>query len=274
MAINCAALNENILEAELFGYERGAFTGAQAGGKQGLFEAADGGSVFLDEVGETAPALQAKLLRFLEESTFKRVGGIKDIRVDLRIIAATNRDLWEDVRSGSFRKDLFFRLNVMPIHVPSLRERSADILLLARHFLGRFAADLRKPVSTFSEEAEKLLLGHAWPGNIRELRNVCEYAVIVCDGHAVEARHIALNDEPAESGAAADAGDSQGSTLRLRDRTLRSAEEDLIKLVLGETRFNVTRAARLLGINRSTLYNKMKSFGLNPDDRLVLRRTV
>jgi DNA-binding NtrC family response regulator len=274
MAINCAALNENILEAELFGYERGAFTGAQAGGKQGLFEAADGGSVFLDEVGEMAPALQAKLLRFLEESTFKRVGGLKDVRVDLRIIAATNRDLWEDVRTGSFRKDLFFRLNVMPIQVPSLRERSSDILVLARHFLARFAGDLRKPVASFSEEAEKLLLEHSWPGNIRELRNVCEYAVIVCDGQVVEPRHVALNDEPAEGPAASESNDASASTLRLRDRTLKSAEEDLIKLVLGETRFNITRAARLLGINRSTLYNKMKSLGLNPDDRLVLRRTV
>jgi DNA-binding NtrC family response regulator len=275
MAINCAALNENILEAELFGYDRGAFTGANVAGKQGLFEAADGGSVFLDEVGEMAPSLQAKLLRFLEESTFKRVGGLKDIRVDLRVIAATNRDLWEDVRTGSFRKDLFFRLNVMPIQVPPLRERRSDILLLARHFLARFAADLRKGVASFSDEAERVLLDHPWPGNIRELRNVCEYAVIVCDGPVVEARHIALNDSPSPAGQPADPVDGvSSSTLRLRDRTLRSAEEDLIKLVLGETRFNITRAARLLGINRSTLYNKMKSFGLNPDERLVLRRTV
>jgi two-component system response regulator AtoC len=274
MAINCAALNENILEAELFGYERGAFTGAQAGGKQGLFEAADGGSVFLDEVGEMAPALQAKLLRFLEESTFKRVGGLKDVRVDLRIIAATNRDLWEDVRTGSFRKDLFFRLSVMRIQVPPLRERADDILPLARHFLARFAADLRKPVTAFSEDAERVLVSHSWPGNVRELRNVCEYAVIVCDGDVVEPRHLALNEEPSEAPTSDDGADLASGTLRLRDRTLRSAEEDLIRLVLGETRFNVTRAARLLGINRSTLYNKMKSFGLNPDERLVLRRTV
>jgi DNA-binding NtrC family response regulator len=274
MAINCAALNENILEAELFGYERGAFTGASTAGKQGLFEAADGGSVFLDEVGDMPASLQAKLLRFLEESTFKRVGGLKDIRVDLRIIAATNRDLWDDVRNGSFRKDLFFRLNVMAIQVPPLRERQSDILLLARHFLARFAADLRKSVASFSDEAERMLLEHAWPGNIRELRNVCEYAVIVCDGPVVEARHVALSDESGPVAPGLESADVSSSTLRLRDRTLRSAEEDLIKLVLGETRFNITRAARLLGINRSTLYNKMKSFGLNPDERLVLRRTV
>jgi two-component system, NtrC family, response regulator AtoC len=276
MAINCAALNENILEAELFGYDRGAFTGANAAGKQGLFEAADGGSVFLDEVGETAPSLQAKLLRFLEESTFKRVGGLKDIKVDLRVIAATNRDLWDDVRTGSFRKDLFFRLNVMPIQVPPLRERRSDILLLAKHFLSRFAGDLRKGVGSFSEAAERALLDHSWPGNIRELRNVCEYAVIVCDGPVVEARHLALGEgAPAAAPDAVEAAEpASSSTLRLRDRTLRSAEEDLIKLVLGETRFNITRAARLLGINRSTLYHKMKSFGLNPDERLVLRRTV
>ncbi len=272
MAINCAALNENILEAELFGYERGAFTGASPNGKVGLLEAAEGRSVFLDEIGEMAPTLQAKLLRFLQESTFKRVGGVRDIRVDVRIIAATNRELWEDVRTGSFRKDLFFRLNVMPIRVPELRERKSDIPVLAAHFLERFAADLRKPVVRFSEEATRLMLEHEWPGNVRELRNVCEYAVIVCDGSEVESRHLAFSEAAAAT--PEPSSEARPDVLPLRDRTLRSVEEDLIRLVLGETRFNITRAAKLLGINRSTLYHKMKSLGLETNERLFLRRTV
>ena len=275
MAINCAALNENILEAELFGYEKGSFTGAVAGGKQGLLEAADGGSLFLDEVGEMSPVLQAKLLRFLQEGTFKRVGGVKDVRVDVRIIAATNRELWEDVRTGAFRKDLFFRLNVMTIRVPALRERRDDVASLAEHFLRRFASDLRKRASSFSEEASRKLVEYDWPGNVRELRNVCEYAVIVCDDDVVEARHLALGEhggdaEPATAATSASAGDR----LQLRDRSLKSAEEDLIRLVLGETRFNITRAARLLGINRSTLYTKMRGMGLDAPERPLLRRTV
>ncbi len=275
MAINCAALNENILEAELFGYERGAFTGASPNGKVGLLEAADGGTVFLDEIGEMAPSLQAKLLRFLQENSFKRVGGTKDTRVDVRIIAATNRELWDDVRTGSFRKDLFFRLNVMPIRVPALRERKSDIPVLAAHFLDRFAQDLRKPVSGFSETSLRTLLEHEWPGNVRELRNVCEYAVIVCDGAEIEPRHLAFS-EHSEPTAIESTPDSETSAdvLPLRDRTLRSVEEDLIRLVLGETRFNITRAAKMLGINRSTLYHKMKSLGLEGNERLFLRRTV
>jgi DNA-binding NtrC family response regulator len=272
MAINCAALNENILEAELFGYEKGAFTGASASGKQGLLEAADGGSLFLDEVGDTSPQLQAKLLRFLQEGTFKRVGGVKDVRVDVRIIAATNRDLWEDVRAGRFRKDLFFRLNVMTIRVPALRERLDDVPALAEHFLRRFAGDLRKPAATFSDEAMEALLSHDWPGNVRELRNACEYAAIVCDDDVVEARHLSIG----ERGTTAPTSDAASSAdaLPLRDRSLKSAEEDLIRLVLGETRFNVTRAARMLGINRSTLYHKMRGLGLDAPEREAVRKSV
>jgi DNA-binding NtrC family response regulator len=270
VAINCAALNENILEAELFGYERGAFTGAAANGKQGLLEAADGGSLFLDEVGEMSPALQAKLLRFLQEGTFKRVGGVKDLTVDVRVIAATNRELWEDVRAGSFRKDLFFRLNVMTLRVPSLRERPEDVRPLAEHFLRRFAADLRKPAASFSDEALRKLAEYEWPGNVRELRNVCEYATIVCDEEVVEARHLALGEH--ETHADGGAKQAAGDALPLRDRSLKSAEEDLIRLVLGETRFNVTRAARLLGINRSTLYHKMRGMGLDAAERAPARR--
>ncbi len=265
MAINCAALNENILEAEIFGYEKGAFTGASPGGKKGLFEAADGGTLFLDEIGEMAPGLQAKLLRVLQENTFKRVGGIADIRVDVRVIASTNRDLREEVRKGTFRSDLFFRLNVMPIRVPALRERPEDILGLGRHFLGRFAADMGRSVPDFSPEAAELLRTHPWPGNVRELRNVCEYAAIVCDGDSVEPRHLTISD-----GVEPPAAD----VLPLRDRSIRTMEYELIKMVLAETRFNISRAARTLGINRSTLYTKMRDLGMHREGVEDPRRVV
>lgn len=267
MAINCAALNESILEAELFGYEKGAFTGANTTGKKGLFEAAHGGTVFLDEIGEMSTALQAKLLRILQESTFKRVGGIHDVTVDIRIIAATNRDLWDEVATGGFRKDLYFRLNVMPIRIPPLRERSEDTVELARHFLERFAEAMRKPIQGLSEEAERILSDHPWPGNVRELRNVCEYAVIVCDGSLIEPRHLSLTDLPAPENEAEGAEDESGPFLPLKSWSLKSMEEELIRMVLAETRFNITRAARELGINRSTLYNKMRDYGLSRDRR-------
>jgi len=283
MAINCAALNESILEAELFGYEKGAFTGAVSAGKKGLFEAASGGTVFLDEIGEMSPGLQAKILRVLQENSFKRVGGVQDVRVDIRIIAATNRDLWSEVENGAFRQDLYFRLNVMPIRVPGLRERREDISELVHFFLQRFADSMRKPIQGASPEAEQLLIEHPWPGNVRELRNVCEYAVIVCDGPVIEARHLALPEVPqivgqpraaVASSAVDSASDNASRNLPLKDWSLRSMEEELIRMVLSETRFNITRAARALGINRSTLYNKMRDYGLSRDDRRLMRQTV
>jgi DNA-binding NtrC family response regulator len=193
MAINCAALNENILEAELFGYERGAFTGANVTGKQGLFEAADGGSVFLDEVGEMAPSLQAKLLRFLEEKTFKRVGGLSDIRVDVRVIAATNRVLADSVASGVFREDLYYRLNVIRISLPPLRDRPEDVPLLAEHFLQQFTAKRRGRPLTLPPSVLSALCQYRWPGNIRELKNVIER--LVARGIEGEVR---LDDLPPE----------------------------------------------------------------------------
>jgi two-component system response regulator AtoC len=262
MAINCAALNESILEAEIFGYEKGAFTGANASGKKGLFEAADGGTLFLDEIGEMTQGLQAKLLRVLQENSFKRVGGVADVRVDVRIIASTNRDLRDEVRKGTFRSDLFFRLNVMPIRVPPLRERKEDIPEVAGHFLSRFAAEMGKRVSGFSTEALRLLTNHSWPGNIRELRNVCEYAVIVCDGEYVEPRHLSIAEAEPAGG---------GDVLALKDRSIRTMEQELIKVVLAETRFNISRAARTLGINRSTLYNKMRDLGFSRSEEEPVR---
>ncbi len=271
MAINCAALNESLLEAELFGYEKGAFTGAMGTGRKGLFEAADGGTVFLDEIGEMSAGLQAKLLRVLQENSFKRVGGTSDVAVDIRIIAATNRDLWEEVLSSRFRKDLYFRLNVLPVRMPTLVERREDIAPMAQHFLEHFARALRKPVQGLSAEARRMLEEHTWPGNVRELRNVCEYAVIVCDGVQVEPRHLALAEPVPMEKATPVAPVENNTTLALRDRTLRSMEVELIRVVLEETRFNIARASRELGINRSTLYNKMKDYGLCREERRELK---
>lgn len=284
MAINCAALNESLLESELFGYEKGAFTGAIVTGRKGLFEAAEGGTIFLDEIGEMSAPLQAKLLRVLQENSFKRVGGTQDVNVDVRIIAATNRDLWEEVALGRFRKDLYFRLNVLPIRVPTLSERRLDVAPMAQHFLEHFARALRKPVQGLSADALRMLHEHSWPGNVRELRNVCEYAVIVCDGTLVEPRHLALTEHPQtrrqDSAPAVSAEASSSSaaaaacTLTVKDRSIRSMEVELIRMVLEETRFNIARTARELGINRSTLYNKMKDYGLCREERQELRATV
>ncbi len=267
LAINCATLTENLLEAELFGYEAGAFTGALASGKQGLFDAANGGTLFLDEVGELAPGLQARLLRVLQEGRIKRVGGLNDIEVDVRIIAATNRDLRQEVNEGRFRADLFYRLNVVPVHVPALRERTEDIPELCAYFLDKFSREMGKNIQGFSPEAHARLARYPWPGNVRELRNVCEYAAIVCDGEAIENRHLTIPTVE-------DSSKSDVDTLQLKDMSLRSMESELIRMVLNETRFNITRSANILGINRSTLYNKMRDYGLQRDDRPRVRQSV
>ena len=266
MAVNCATLTENLLEAELFGYEKGSFTGALVSGKKGLFDAASGGTLFLDEIGELAPGLQAKLLRVLQENAYKRVGGVVDVPTDVRIICATNRDLRQEVQKGCFRADLFYRINVVPIRVPPLRERRSDIPELALHFLLKFARDLNKQVVGLSIKAQEKLLGYSWPGNVRELRNVCEYAAIVCDGEVIETRHLVLPEAPT--------GSVSSDALPLRDLSLRGMETELIRVVLNETQYNISRAASLLGINRSTLYNKMRDYGLNQKDRPILRQGV
>ncbi|MFT7617203.1 MAG: DNA-binding NtrC family response regulator [Planctomycetota bacterium] len=267
LAINCATLTENLLEAELFGYEPGAFTGALSSGKKGLFDAADGGTLFLDEVGELAPGLQARLLRVLQENRIKRVGGVSDIEVDVRIIAATNRDLRAEVTEKRFRADLFYRLNVVPIHVPPLRKRADDIPELCSYFLEKFASEMGKSILGFSPEAHARLARYPWPGNVRELRNVCEYAAIVCDGEAIENRHLTIPKTDSEVSAETD-------TLQLKDMSLRGMESELIRMVLNETRFNITRSANILGINRSTLYNKMRDYGLQRDDCPKIKQSV
>ncbi len=271
LAVNCATLTENLLEAELFGYEAGAFTGAHSSGKQGLFEVANGGTLFLDEIGELAPSLQAKLLRVLQEGAFKRVGGVRDISIDVRIIAATNRALRQEVQESRFRADLYYRLNVVPLLVPRLQDRQSDIPELAQHFVSSYGAELGKSLEGLSDAALEELKSYEWPGNIRELRNVCEYAAIVCDSNLIESRHLRLPDHAAVAPATPS---TESSALPTGDRSLKSMESELIRVVLSETRFNVTRAATILGINRSTLYNKMRDYGLQRDERPKMLRTV
>jgi DNA-binding NtrC family response regulator len=190
VAINCAALTEALLEAELFGYEPGAFTGAAREGKDGLFAIASGGTLFLDEIGEMEPSLQAKLLRVLQERTFRRVGGVQDVAADVRIVASTNRDLRQMVQTGRFREDLFYRLNVMTVHVPPLRDRAADIPLLSHFFLDQIGRQMGKALSGFTEESMETLCEYAWPGNVRELRNAIEHACIVCPSGMIDEIHL------------------------------------------------------------------------------------
>jgi DNA-binding NtrC family response regulator len=260
VAVNCAALTENLLEAELFGYEPGAFTGANREGKQGLFAVANGGSLFLDEIGEMDKALQAKLLRVLQERTFRKVGGVQDIHADVRIIASTNRELRAEVAAGRFREDLFYRLNVMTVEVPPLASRAEDIPLLSHFFLDQFGRQMGKALSGFTEEAMETLCEYRWPGNVRELKNAIEHAAIVCASGMIDECHL-----PPFTGGAMDGSDTiaRGSlNLDLGDRSIRNLEGQLVARVLDETKWNISKAAAILGINRTTLYNKIRLHGL------------
>jgi two-component system response regulator AtoC len=260
VAVNCAALTESLLEAELFGYEPGAFTGAQKDGKDGLFAVAAGGTLFLDEIGEMEPTLQAKLLRVLQERTFRRVGGVQDTPADVRIVASTNRDLRQMVQTGRFREDLFYRLNVMTVHVPPLRERAADIPLLSHFFLDQVGRQMGKALSGFTEEAMETLCEYTWPGNCRELRNAIEHACIVCPNGMIDEAHL-----PKFTGGNPDGSDEIDRTsvvLEGQDRSIRALESQLVAKVLDDTQWNISRAAAILGINRTTLYNKIRVYEL------------
>jgi transcriptional regulator with PAS, ATPase and Fis domain len=259
--ITCSALTETLLESELFGHERGAFTDAKVQ-KKGLLEVADGGTVFLDEIGEMGTAMQVKLLRFLEEKTFKRVGGTRDIQVDVRIIAATNRNLDEAVREGAFREDLFYRLRVIPIRLPSLRERREDIRLLVQHFLDHFNQEFRKNTREVSAEAMTRLTGYAWPGNVRELHNVIERIMILENKERIDVEDLpmALRTD----GLQAVTRDSR-PTLAVGSMTLEEMEKWAICQALEQAAQNQVRAAKLLGISRDTLRYRMKKFGLLED---------
>jgi len=260
LEINCTALPETLLESELFGHEKGAFTDAK-GRKQGLLELADRGTVLLDEIGDLPAGAQAKLLRFLETRTFKRVGGVRDINVDVRIIASTNRDLEAAVRDGQFRRDLFFRLNVVPITIPPLRERPEDVEPLARFFLDRMTTNMRRTSRTIHKDALRMLERYAWPGNVRELKNVIERAVILEEGAEIVPDH--LPDEMKPGGRALDL--EPGFRLPAGGIDLESLERDLIRQALEQANGNKTRAAALLGLTRDTLRYRIEKYSLESE---------
>ena len=252
VALNCAAISESLLEAELFGYEPGAFTGGDPRGRDGLLAAAEGGSLLLDEIGEMRADLQAKLLRVLQERSYRRVGGNRDIPMDVRIIASTHRDLVSMVENGHFREDLYYRLNVLSIVVPPLRERPEDVAPLAVHFLDQISAELGRSFVGFSDGAIDVLEGHPWPGNVRELRNVIERAVILAQEGTIQPQHLAL-EAPALRNGSQDAP-------RVQSWNLKTVEEGVIRHALEEFEGNRSRVARELGINRTTLYNKLRAY--------------
>jgi DNA-binding NtrC family response regulator len=255
MHITCTALPESLLESELFGHEKGAFTDARQQ-KRGLFERAHRGTVYLDEIGDMTPALQAKLLRFLEEKAFKRVGGADDIQVDVRVIAATNRDLEGAVRKGAFREDLYYRLNVLPIVMPPLRERAGDVVLLAKYFADSFNREFRKNVTGFSSAAKRLLESYAWPGNVRELKNAVERAVLLA-----EEDRLGPEDFQALRGEARP-GAPVGFQLPAAGVDIHALERSLVEQALERTRGNQTRAGELLGLNRDQIRYRIDKFKL------------
>jgi two-component system, NtrC family, response regulator HydG len=247
--INCAGLSRELLESELFGHEKGAFTGAITS-KQGLLELAHQGTVFFDEIAEMEPAIQARLLNVLERKRFRRVGGVQEKEVAVRIIAATNRDLKQEVKAGRFREDLFYRLGILPITLPPLRERREDILPLTAHFIAYFNQKLNRRVTGVTAKAEALLLHYAWPGNIRELRNIIERAMILCAGAQLHARDLPF-------GEASETPETTAEFLSLDE-----VERLHIERVLAATGQNLTRAAEILGVTRATLYNKLRRYQL------------
>ncbi len=273
--VNCAAIPEELIESELFGHEKGAFTGATQL-RRGKFDLAHGGTIFLDEIADMSLKTQAKILRILQEQKFERVGGSQTISVDVRVVAATNKDLKSEIQKGNFREDLYYRLNVIPFHVSPLRERKDDIELLAGHFLKEFCGTHAKKAREITKEAFEVLTAYPWPGNVRELRNLIERLVILTteseDGTPIQAAVILshLRDEaltafvPVESVESQSSSDSQGS------RSLKDArqefEKDFILKTLKDNEWNVSRAAAVLGVERSHLHRKIKSFGINPPE--------
>jgi DNA-binding NtrC family response regulator len=251
VVVDCASLHENLLQSELFGHEKGAYTGAISL-KHGLFEVADRGTIFLDEIAELTPALQVKLLRVLESGTFRRVGGTVDIKVDVRVIAATNRSLETMMKDGAFREDLYYRLNVFSIHIPALREHPEDVALLIDHFIRNFSIAPKRTVKV-SDEAMEVLQRYRWPGNVRELKNVIERALILCDQQLIERDHLPMG---VRMGPPFGADEQTGALLTLED-----AERSYIKRVLDECGGHRQRAAAILGISERTLYRKLQELG-------------
>ncbi len=252
IAVSCAALTETLLESELFGYEKGAFTGANSQAK-GKFELADGGTIFLDEIGDISPKLQADLLRVLQERRFYRVGGSQEIAVDVRVIAATNKDLAEEVQQERFREDLYYRLNVIEIRLPPLRERREDIPLLAEHFVQRISSELGKELSGISGAALKILIAHDWPGNVRELENVIERAIVTCHNGSLEEQDFAFVRKP----------NPKEQSWEVPEVPLGELERRAIVAALERKHGNVKEASTALGIDRSTLYDKLKRYEIS-----------
>ena len=252
--VNCVALSEELLESELFGHEKGAFTGASVQ-KRGKMEVADGGTVFLDEIGDMKPGLQAKLLRFLQNREFDRVGGTRTVKVDVRVIAATNRDLQEAVKAGGFRTDLFYRLNVVTITLPPLKERLDEIPQLAQLFLKKFSRDAKKPTMKFSPAALKKLMGHLWPGNVRELQNAVERAVVLKTGDMIEPEDLALQPMDLAS------EESAGMDLPFHE-SVEYHKKQIIKRALSRAGGSQTQAAELLGLQRTYLARLIKQMGI------------
>ncbi|MGM0577687.1 MAG: sigma-54-dependent transcriptional regulator [Myxococcota bacterium] len=271
--VNCAAIPPTLIESELFGHEKGAFTGAVAS-KPGRFELADGGTLFLDEIAEIPTEMQVKLLRVLQEGTFERVGGLKTLRVDVRLVAATNRQLSEEVEAGRFREDLFYRLNVVPIHLPPLRQRTEDTPLLVRHMLARFNERLGRRVEGLSPDAEAAFMSYSWPGNVREMENVLERLVLFCEGTEItldllpdEMKGTSATGAGVAAATRLDRGlDGRVSLKELVKETTAQVERELISRALEQTGGNVTHAAQRLMISRKSLQNKMKEFNLRDEE--------
>ncbi len=264
MAINCAALPVTLLESELMGHEKGAFTDAKTS-KKGLFELADEGTVFLDEIGDMDMSMQAKLLRMLEEKTFKRVGGVKDIKVNVRLVSATNQELLKAMREGGFRKDLYYRLQVVPIYLPPLRDRGQDILVLAHHFIEYFNKECHKNVLGISKEAEQILLSHHWPGNVRELKNVIERAMILDIDSEILPEHLSpdiLEGRPATSASSLTPVSLEGLVIPDSGLSIEDVENALVRKALDMAGGNQTRAAQLLKMPRDAFRRRMKRFGI------------
>jgi Nif-specific regulatory protein len=252
--VSCAALPESLIEAELFGYEKGAFTGAETR-KKGRFELAEGGTLFLDEIGDINLGLQVKLLRVLQEREFERVGGTETIKANVRLVAATNKDLERAMAAGTFREDLYYRLNVFTIFIPALRERKADMLLLVDHFLEKFALEHKRSIKRISTPAIDMLASYHWPGNVRELENTLERAVLMCDGEVVHSHHLPPSLQTAEA---------SGTVTRVSlSDAVTAYEKDLLQDALKTTRGNRAKAARLLDTTERIVNYKVRRYGID-----------
>lgn len=266
--INCTAIPENLLESELFGYEKGAFTGAVSS-KPGKFELADKGTIFLDEIGDVPGSIQAKLLRVLQDREFERLGGTKTLKVDVRVVAATNQDLRAALEQGSFRQDLYYRLNVVPINIPPLRERREDIPYLLDHFIARFARESGKPIRSITPAAQRILMEFHWPGNVRELENIIERAVALSTGDVIDVADIRLDLSPTKSGGTSLAASAMSAASAVPflppGMTLEHFEDEMIREALRRANGNKSQAARLLGLSRNALRYRLSKMGVSDE---------